>query len=527
MISKCKQTLFFLSKFVLVLVIFTSCSKNPVTGKNEFVIWSEAKEIEIGEENYFFFQQSSGGEYIVDEEVSKYVNEVGQKLAKQSDRELPYEFVVLNNSVPNAWALPGGKIAIHRGLLTELHSEAELAAVLGHEIVHAAARHGAQGRTRVTAFSLGMLLLEELAQDHEYSDFIFLGSVYGGSLILLKYNRDQEREADHYGINYMTKAGYNPQAAVQLQETFLELSKKKKSNWFLGLLSTHPPTKERVANNKEHAATFQPIDYMGVERFEKAMASLTNTKEAYKHFDEGLKALKDGKAEEALSLSEKALEIEPREARFHSLKGKAERKLGLHYEALGSFENAISHNHEYYDFFLQRGLTYEKLGYRGEAQQDLERSVDILPTGEAHYTLGKIHDKEGNIEDALNHYRKASSSDSEFGEKAQKSLVRLDFPYNPQEYVNVNLLLDDQGYLKIEVKNKSKVNLRDLKVEIYVAPGFLEKANWSLNFYSLMSGGTSSLQTRIGPFNNIDNIRSIVQTKILSAQVKSSDSRIP
>jgi hypothetical protein len=83
--------------------------------------------------------------------LTPYVNEVGQKLAAVSKRKLPYEFVVLNSSVPNAWALPGGKIAVNRGLLTELKNEAELAAVLGHEIVHAAARHGAKAQERGTA----------------------------------------------------------------------------------------------------------------------------------------------------------------------------------------------------------------------------------------------------------------------------------------------------------------------------------------------------------------------------------------
>ena len=84
-----------------------------------------------------------GGAYVVDPELNRYVREVGARLARASDRALPYEFVVLNNSTPNAWALPGGKIAVNRGLLVELDNEAELAAVLGHEIVHAAARHGA------------------------------------------------------------------------------------------------------------------------------------------------------------------------------------------------------------------------------------------------------------------------------------------------------------------------------------------------------------------------------------------------
>ena len=126
------------------LATLAACGVNPVTGKKEIQFVSEAQELKIGEQNYAPMRQAEGGDFDVLPEPTAYVNEVGQKLAAVADRKLPYEFVVLNNSVPNAWALPGGKIAVNRGLLTELQSEAELAAVLGHEIVHAAARHGAK-----------------------------------------------------------------------------------------------------------------------------------------------------------------------------------------------------------------------------------------------------------------------------------------------------------------------------------------------------------------------------------------------
>ena len=122
--------------------LLTGCVINPVTGDRELALVSAEQEIAIGEQQYEPSQQMQGGEYTLDPELTSYVAGVGQKLAAVSDRQLPYEFVVLNSSVPNAWALPGGKIAVNRGLLTELDSEAELAAVLGHEIVHAAARHG-------------------------------------------------------------------------------------------------------------------------------------------------------------------------------------------------------------------------------------------------------------------------------------------------------------------------------------------------------------------------------------------------
>ena len=123
---------------VAVATVLAGCATNPVTGKSEISLVSESWELKTGAQNYLPARQSQGGDYVADPKVQAYVQEVGNKLAAVSDRDLPYQFAVINNSVPNAWAMPGGKIAIHRGLLTELDSEAELAAVLGHEIVHAA-----------------------------------------------------------------------------------------------------------------------------------------------------------------------------------------------------------------------------------------------------------------------------------------------------------------------------------------------------------------------------------------------------
>ena len=134
------------------VVLFAGCATNPVTGEKDFMLVSESQELSIGKQNYSPLRQAQGGDYVADPQLQAYVDEVGQKLAAVSDRKLPYEFHVINNSVPNAWALPGGKIAINRGLLVELDSEAELAAVLGHEVTHAAAKHSAQQMSR------GMLL---------------------------------------------------------------------------------------------------------------------------------------------------------------------------------------------------------------------------------------------------------------------------------------------------------------------------------------------------------------------------------
>ena len=209
---------------LLPIFVMTGCAVNPVTGKSEISFVSEAQELAIGQQQYTPSQQSQGGTYTVDPELSAYVNEIGQRVAAVSDRPLPYEFVVLNNGVPNAWALPGGKIAINRGLLTELENEAELAAVLGHEVVHSAARHGAKSMERGTLLQ-GVLLATTIgASSSEYGNYIVGGAQLGAQLLTTKHGRGAELESDYYGTLYMAKAGFDPTAAITLQEKFVALS---------------------------------------------------------------------------------------------------------------------------------------------------------------------------------------------------------------------------------------------------------------------------------------------------------------
>jgi predicted Zn-dependent protease len=149
------------SAVFIVILALAGCAVNPVTGERDLILVSGQQELAMGAQNYAPMQQSQGGEYDVDPALTAYVRSVGMKVANASGVDLPYEFVVLNNSVPNAWALPGGKIAINRGLLTEMNSEAELAAVLGHEVVHAAARHSAQQQSRAI-LTQGVVVAKQL-----------------------------------------------------------------------------------------------------------------------------------------------------------------------------------------------------------------------------------------------------------------------------------------------------------------------------------------------------------------------------
>lgn len=167
---------------IALMLLLTGCSVNPVTGERQLSLIGEGQELAMGAEQYTPTQQTQGGQFYIDPELTLYVNEVGQKLARVSDRpDLPYEFVVLNSSVPNAWALPGGKIAVNRGLLTKFEDEAQLASVLGHEIVHAAARHSVQRMQQGMLISAGVAGLGFALSDNEWAGLLMGGAAVGGT----------------------------------------------------------------------------------------------------------------------------------------------------------------------------------------------------------------------------------------------------------------------------------------------------------------------------------------------------------
>ena len=197
--------------FAALSLALASCTVNPVTGKSELSLVSAQQEVAIGAENFRPSQQAQGGRYSIDPGLQLYVSDIGKKLAAVSDRpDLPYEFVVLNNSVPNAWALPGGKIAVNRGLLLHLEDEAQLAAVLAHEIVHAAARHSASRMTTGTLMNIGVAALGMASQSYGLGQAGSSFARLGASAWMAKYSRDDELESDAYGMNYMVRAGYDP-----------------------------------------------------------------------------------------------------------------------------------------------------------------------------------------------------------------------------------------------------------------------------------------------------------------------------
>lgn len=411
---------------MFALGLVTGCAVNPVTGESQLSLISESQEWAMGAEQYVPTQQTQGGQFYLDPELTIYIREIGQKLAAVSDRpDMPYEFVVLNSSVPNAWALPSGKIAINRGLLVELKDEAQLASVLGHEIVHAAARHSVQRMQTGMIINAGIAGVGMAVADSDWGQMVMGGAAMGAQLALAQYGQGDELESDHYGIRYMVEAGYDPMAAVELQQLFVEMSKDQESNYLTSLFSTHPPSQERVNRNLALAQEIGTGGYRGREAFQQRMAFLKSRQPAYDAYDEALKLAQSENFQGALASVNKAIKLESGEAMFYALRGQLKEAMDKPAAAAEDFNKAVTLYPEMFRYRLQRGLNAYQRNNLTLAREDLTEANRIVPTAIGYLRLGDIAAQENRRDDAITFYSTAAEAGGSVGEEARKKLAKL------------------------------------------------------------------------------------------------------
>jgi len=236
------------------ILLIAGCAVNPVTGQSNFVMMSEDDEIKLGREANPDIIKQYGGIYD-NPALQSYVQNIGESLAAVSHRnKLVYRFTVLDSPMVNAFALPGGYIYITRGLLAYLNSEAELAAVLGHEIGHVTARHSVRtisiARAADIGFAIGSILAPELQTQAAQNIFNILGNA-----LISGYGRDNELEADRLGAEYLARDGYDPQAMIKVievlknQEEFekqLAAEEGREPRIYHGVFASHPDNDTRL-----------------------------------------------------------------------------------------------------------------------------------------------------------------------------------------------------------------------------------------------------------------------------------------
>lgn len=252
-----KRVLSIVTGFILIGAAFMaiSCAINPVTGRPDLMLVSKEDEIKLGMLTNTEVTREYG--LYADQRLTGYVDEMGQRLGTLSHRpELDWHFNILDVSVVNAFAAPGGYVYLTRGILATLNSEAELAGIMGHEIGHITARHSAQQISKAqvaqyglagVSFGLGILGIPGLSNLAEL----------GVGVLFLKFSRDNEREADSLGVEYATKAGYDASQMADFFETLKRMESKSDRSGLPSWFSTHPSPEDRERSIRTQSKQMQ------------------------------------------------------------------------------------------------------------------------------------------------------------------------------------------------------------------------------------------------------------------------------
>jgi len=217
--------------------------------------YSLEREIALGKQLAQEIERSA--KFVDDPVVAEYVNRVGQNLVRNSDAQVPFTIKVIDSDQVNAFALPGGFFYVNSGLILHADEESELAGVMAHEIAHVCARHGTRNATKGELAQFATIPLILLGPGGWAGYGIYQGLNFLIPTTFLKFSRDAEREADYLGVQYMYKAGYDPNSFVTFFEK-VQAEEKKRPGTIPKIFSTHPPTPERIENTQKEIATILP-----------------------------------------------------------------------------------------------------------------------------------------------------------------------------------------------------------------------------------------------------------------------------
>ncbi len=231
--------------FGLAFALLSGCTVNPITGNEELMFFPPEKDVELGRKYAPLLERELGGR-LPEESLQSYINQIGQRLAGFCQRpDLAYHFAAIEEGGANALALPGGYVYITRDLLKEFKTEAQLAAVLSHEIGHVVARDTLVAMSE----QIGMTAIMVAAQAGGSAD-LARGTRFVTAVLSLQYSREDEREADLAGLTYMTQAGYDPNAMIEVMQILEQLQTLRPIEFF----STHPNPESRIAYLQERIA---------------------------------------------------------------------------------------------------------------------------------------------------------------------------------------------------------------------------------------------------------------------------------
>jgi beta-barrel assembly-enhancing protease len=390
-------------------IFFSGCAVNPVTGKKQIMLLSQQQEIGIDKQQSPF-QFSSDYGITKDTGLNQYISDVGKNLLPNVHRpQMPYSFQCVNATYINAYAFPGGTIAITRGILLKLSNEAQLAALLGHELGHVNARHSAE---QVSKGQLSSLLVAGLSmvastQGSVFGDLTQQLGMVGQGLLLSKYSRDNEREADSLGNEYMVKAGYPSRGFVGLMEMLNSLHKEKPSSAQV-LFSTHPMSTERltsaVLRQKGIYLNSQGLS-LNRDRYMDNIASLRVKKTGIELLQQGEKHLSKKEYDKAQTTFKKSLNKLKNDYTAHVLMAKCQLLMKKPSQALSYADRAKKlYPSEVQGHFIA-GIAGKELKKYTMAYKNFDTCDKLLPGNpQISFYKGYCLDKKGDIKPAANNY---------------------------------------------------------------------------------------------------------------------------
>ena len=400
--------------------LIVGCAVNPVTGRRQFMLMSEDQEIGL-DQSHSPHQFSADYGSVQDEAINSYLTDVGKSLAATSHRpNMPYSFRAVNATYVNAYAFPGGSIAVTRGILASLENEAELAALLGHEIGHVNARHTAERMTKTMLFQSVLVLgtIFVASKDEKAAPWVAgLGSL-GAGILLARYSRDDEREADSLGMEYMVKGGYGPGGMVGLMELLQEISRRR-PNVIEMMFSTHPMSEERYqtavsAAGSEYAEYQSRSDRrerymdhtarirrmkavidklqsgekeMAQERYSQAASEFKTALSQAPNDYAGLLMMAKSqialeKYSEAVEFASHARDVYPTEAQAYHVEGYTliqQKKYAPAYDLLNRYEQMLPGNP---NTVFYKGYAQEGMDHKPKAAEEYQRYLKLVSEGE-------------------------------------------------------------------------------------------------------------------------------------------------